>query len=606
MWKVLANSAGTLGTTIFLTLCGAPAATAEEADRRALFGDLHVHTRYSFDAFIFGTRTTPDDAYEFAKGKAIEHPGGFELQLDRPLDFLAVTDHANYLGMLEAMSQPDHPLSKLDRAADFTQARTISQKRSAFRGGAYIREHRDVDVIRSAWKRTVEAAERHNAPGAFTTFPAYEYTSSREGGNLHRNVIFRGDAVPDYPYGRGDSINPEDLWAWMDDLRLQGIEALAIPHNSNGSDGHMFQLVNFAGEPIDAAYAETRMRNEPLVEVTQVKGTSDTHPFLSPNDEWADFEIMPYRIAQWNKSRPRGSYVRDAYQRGLKLQTESGVNPYRFGLVGASDTHNGGASLDESNFVAKVGILDATAELRGSVSIVSEEGITAYNDTYYKTWSASGLAGVWAEENTRDSIYDAFRRKETFATSGPRIVVRIFAGDYPDDLANRDDVVDLAYAEGVPMGGELPAGSDGAASPRFLVWALQDPLGTPLQRVQVIKGWSDDGHAKEQVFDVACSDGGTPDPETHRCPDNGAEVDLSDCSITPDRGASELVALWRDPDFGAGQHAFYYLRALENPTCRWSTWDAVKAGVDPRPGLQATIQERAWSSPIWIGGPPTQ
>ena len=211
MGKSLANSAGTLGTAIFLMLGGTLAATAQEADRRPLFGDLHVHPRYSFDAFIFGTRTTPDDAYEFAKGKAIEHPGGFDLQLDRPLDFLAVTDHANYLGMLEAMSQPDHPLSKLDRAADFTQARTISEKRNAFRSGAYIREHRDVNVIRSAWKRTVEAAERHNAPGAFTTFPAYEYTSSREGGNLHRNVIFRGDAVPDYPYGRGDSINPEDL-----------------------------------------------------------------------------------------------------------------------------------------------------------------------------------------------------------------------------------------------------------------------------------------------------------------------------------------------------------------------------------------------------------
>ena len=422
MRKLLASSAGALGTGIFLILCGGPAAKAEEADRRALFGDLHVHTRYSFDAFIFGTRTTPDDAYEFAKGQAIEHPGGFELQLDRPLDFLAVTDHANYLGMLEAMSQPGHPLSGLDRATDFTQARTIAEKRSAFRSGAYIREHRDVDVIRSAWKRTVDAAERHNDPGTFTTFSAYEYTSSRDGGNLHRNVIFRGDAVPDYPYGRLDSINPEDLWAWMDDLRSRGIEALAIPHNSNGSDGHMFQLVNFAGEPIDAAYAETRMRNEPLVEVTQVKGTSDTHPFLSPNDEWADFEIMPYRIAQWNKSRPRGSYVRNAYQRGLRLQAENGVNPYRFGLVGASDTHNGGASLDESNFVGKIATLDATAELtRLRADGVRRRASRPTTDTFYKTWSASGLGGVWAEENTRESIYDAFRRKETFATSGPRI-----------------------------------------------------------------------------------------------------------------------------------------------------------------------------------------
>ena len=609
MRKLLASSAGTLGTGIFLILCGGPAAKAEEADRRALFGDLHVHTRYSFDAFIFGTRTTPDDAYEFAKGKTIEHPGGFDLQLDRPLDFLAVTDHANYLGMLEAMTQPDHPLSKLDRAADFTQARTIAEKRRAFRSGAYVREHRDVDVIRSAWKRTVEAAERHNDPGSFTTFPAYEYTSSRYGGNLHRNVIFRGDAVPDYPYGRLDSINPEDLWAWMDDLRSQGIEALAIPHNSNGSDGHMFQLVNFAGEPIDAAYAETRMRNEPLVEVTQVKGTSDTHPFLSPNDEWADFEIMPYRIAQWNKSRPRGSYVRDAYQRGLKLQAERGVNPYRFGLVGASDTHNGGGSFDESNFVAKVGILDATAELRGSVPLV---------------------CGRRRHRVQRHVLQDLERlrpRRRLGRGEHPRVDLRSVPpqGDlrhqrHPDrrPLLRRR----LSRRSGRPRrrgrGGLRQRRADGRRTARGLrergVSAVPR-LGAPgSARHAPAAGPGDQGlergadQAMEQVFDVACSDGlACPIPRRYRCPDNGADVDLSDCSITPDKGAAELVAVWLRPgSYEAGQHAFYYLRTLENPTCRWSTWDAVKAGVAPRSELPATIQERAWSSPIWVGGPPTR
>jgi hypothetical protein len=395
----------------------------------------------------------------------------------------------------------------------------------------------------------------------------------------------------------------------MDGLRQNGIEALAIPHNSNGSNGQMFKLVDWASNPVDDEWARKRIRNEPLVEVTQVKGTSETHPLLSNSDEWADFEIMPYRVATTLASEPKGSYAREALLDGLAL-AESGItNAYQFGLVGATDTHVGASSLDESNFFSKVGLLDADGPRRGSVPMnaaqaevmraagrvnVQDIGGREYVSGAYETWSASGLTGVWAEENTRDALYAALRRKEVFATSGPRIKIRLFAGyDYAEDdsLAER-------YAKGVPMGAELH-GADGRA-PVLVASALRDPSSAALQRLQIIKGWVADGETNEQVYDVACSDGGQVDPETHRCPDNGARVDLSDCSITENVGASNLEVVWQDPDHNPEHRAFYYARALENPTCRWSTWDAIKAGVEPRPDLKKTLQERAWSSPIWV------
>jgi hypothetical protein len=590
-----------LSVSLLLATSGAVAGL----ERRAFFGDLHVHTRLSFDAYLCGTLATPDDAYRYARGEALEHPSGFRIQLDRPLDFYAVTDHAEHLGMLEAMEDPRQPVSQLPEAKRYTQARTLRERFAAFQSRAYVAEHLDLDVVRSAWRRTIAAAERHYRPGEFTTFVGYEYTSG-PGGNLHRNVIFRGAAAPDVPFSALDSLNPEDLWDWLDDLRKRGIEALAIPHNSNGSNGLMFALVDFAGEPLDADWAEQRMRNEPLVEITQTKGTSEAHPFLSPNDEWADFEIYPYRIGSWEKSVPRGSYVREAYLNGLVLEEERGFNPYRFGVVGASDTHVGGGSFDESSFFSKVGVIDGTPQRRGSVPIdpagegpqqVSLEA--AWTEGYFRLWGASGLTGVWAQENTREAIYDALRRKETFATSGPRIRVRFFAGyDLPDDLTSRADMVDAAYASGVPMGGDVAGRQKG--QPRFLVWAMKDAEGAPLQRLQVVKGWLEDGRPQERVYDVACSDGLVVEASSHRCPDNGAKVKLEDCSITAGVGAAELVALWQDPDFDPEGRAFYYLRVLENPTCRWSTWDAVRAGTPRRPDLAATLQERAWSSPIWF------
>ena len=400
------------------------------------------------------------------------------------------------------------------------------------------------------------------------------------------------------PFSRLDSQNPEGLWQWMDDNRAAGIESLAIPHNSNGSNGSMFMLTDWSGRPLDSAYASQRMRNEPLVEITQVKGTSDTHPALSPNDEWADFEIMPFRIATRLPSQVEGSYVREAYLNGLKMQAGQGFNPYQFGVIGSSDTHNATYAGDEDDYWSKVGLMDADGIRRGSVPLPQPRANgELYADTYYNTWGASGLAGVWAEENTRASIYNAFRRKETFGTSGPRMKERFFAGH---DLPPLDDsdMLANAYAGGVAMGSDLIG--DTNQQPSFIAWVAKDPNGPPLQRVQIIKGWVEAGEAMEQVFDVACSDGGVVDPASNRCPDNGARVNLEDCSISAGLGASELKASWQDPNYDAAQHAFYYVRAIANPTCRWSTWDAIRAGVAPRADLAATIQERVWSSPIWI------
>ena len=429
------------------------ATTVPNPLRNVYFGDLHTHTNFSYDAFLNGTRATPDDAYRYAQGEPLTHAAGFQIQLDRPLDFFAVTDHASFLGMLPAMLDPEQEAS---RHPDAELARRIAagELTGAERGAAYadIRAHTlgtrdgllDLDVVRSAWRETIAAAERHNDPGRFTTFIAYEFTGSPENQNLHRNVIFRGSAAPEVPFSRLDSFNPEELWAWMDRNREAGIEALAIPHNSNGSNGLMFRLATYAGEPLDAAYTEIRTRNEPLVEITQTKGTSDTHPALSPNDEWADFEIWSYRIGGGTTpSQPQGSYVREAYLNGLRLEEEQGINPFRFGLVGATDNHAGSGAPAESDYFTAGGRPQRGASIpfdppRPDGSLYSASPLGAIR-------GASGLTGVWAEENTRESIYDAFQRKETFATTGPRIRLRFFAGyDYPNDLAENPDLVAAA------------------------------------------------------------------------------------------------------------------------------------------------------------------
>ena len=626
--------------------------------RNPYYGDLHVHTKYSFDAYIFGVTATPYDAYRFATGEAVKHPLGFDMQLKEPLDFYAVTDHGFYMGMIENYADTSSKMSKnewtkpihnINRPENVTVAST-GERADLFSSvlsreiinkpypwwhpnslGAWLTNNIqlaltsfDYDVHKSAWADVAKAAEEFNDPGNFTTFIGYEYTTSTEveGGNLHRNVIFNSSNAPIRPWTRIDSLNPEDLWTWMDSLRDNDVDSLAMPHNSNGSNGQMFEVETFRGNPISKEYSEKRMRNEPVVEMTQVKGTSDTHPLLSPDDEWADFEIMDKRVGSRppTYSMPQGGYVRDAFLRGLTLEWEGRGNPYKFGLIGSSDTHTGAGAFDENNYWSKVGVLDGTDMGRGSVPLSQDridqltqysidfnqpastkeiEGKT-YADVGFDQWGASGLAVAWAEENTRDSIFQAFKRKETFATTGTRIAVRFFAGfDMKSIDLNSEDMVKNAYAKGVTMGADLF--SQANQTPQFLVWAQRDKLGAPLQRVQIIKGWVEtaSGTPKEKIYDVACSDGLAADPVTNRCPDNGARVNINDCSISNDVGAGELKTTWEDPDFDPAVKAFYYVRVLENPTCRWSTWDALKAGVKPRPDLHETIQERAWSSPIW-------
>ena len=580
------------------------------ADRNAYFGDLHVHTHLSFDAYIFNVRRTPDDAYRFGKGEAIGHAQGYDIRLaGGPLDFVAVTDHAEYIGAIREAADPNSPLSKLPITKGLFSTEpgeiraAFNRVVAGFRNNGLPAEFSAPSIASKAWGEVTSAAARHNDPGRFTTFVGYEYTSAPDGRNLHRNVIFKGAKVPEFPYHSNMSKDPEDLWRAMDGWRTKGVEALAIPHNSNGSDGLMFDSVRMNGKPLDRTYADLRMRNEPLVEMTQIKGTSETHPSLSPNDEWANFEIMESYIGQDKAvTKFAGGYVRRALQDGIVLRQTQGFNPFKFGLIGASDTHNAApGTVEEPNYFSKTGRNDGTPALRGSVppgKAADWEGADpATAGGRFQSWGASGLAGVWAEENSRDAIYAAMRRKETFATSGPRIKVRFFASyDFPENLLGRADTVRQAYAHGVPMGGDLLA-SKGRA-PKFLVWAVRDPASGYLQRAQVVKGWIENGAAKEQVFDVACADGLVA--SNGRCPSNGATVDLKTCQPDRFKGDVELRTVWTDPTFNARQRAFYYVRVLENPSCRWSTWDALRNGTPPNPKLQPTVMERAWSSPIWF------
>lgn len=565
----------------------------DAADRKPLFGELHIHTTFSFDAYVFNTRATPDDAYRFAKGGPLKHPLGKTYQLKRPLDFMAVTDHGIFMGVMSKMADPNHPLSKHPlaktvndpdpnvRSSAFTQIVAIA------RNGDRTGPLHDPQILSDTWDEVIASANRHNDPGAFTTFIGYEWSTSENGMNMHRNVIFKGDSAP-VPFTRADSQKPEDLWTWMDKIRAEGYEALAIPHNSNKSDGRMFERETSWDTPFTKEYADQRNRNEPLVEVTQVKGTSETHPMLSPNDEFADFELDEMRVASPIKiTKFAGGYVRDAYRTGLEFQDTMGFNPYRFGLMGSTDSHTAITPLFEKDYSGKLGTLDGSPERR----IAGSRGRMDYG--------ASGLAGVWSNENTRDSIYESLRRKETWGTSGPRIIVRFFGGfDMKDVTPGAEGWVAAAYHSGVPMGGDLKA-SDANGAPTFAVWAIKDPENGNLDRIQIVKGWSQDGTSHEKVYDVCWSGDRVPDPVTGKLPPVGNTVDLKTATYSNSIGAVELKGLWTDPDFKADQNAFYYVRVLEIPTPRWNLYDEVELGRPFPADLARTLQERAFTSPIW-------
>lgn len=584
----------------------APAADrpAANPERNAYFGDVHVHTSWSFDAFTNGSRTTPTDAYAWAQGKEITNSGvGGKIQTQTPLDFYMVAEHAEFMGVFNQMSDPASPLSRTELAKGVTspdpnvRLQTFAGVLRDMSAGKIDPALTDPTLARSVWSEIVKAADAAYRPGQFTTFAGFEWTSNPQQRNLHRVVVFRDTAhLPDMVLSALESEDPETLWKWMDDLRARGSTLLAIPHNGNASDGRMFETVRFDGRPIDAAYNRTRAANEPLYEITQIKGTSETHPDLSPTDEFAGFEQWDYTLSA-DYQRPthrRGSFARQALLEGLAQESSGNGNPFKYGFIGDTDTHNAAASHEEFNYTGKFAFEnDASHRLKGM------EGQPAGQVRQVQEFSSGGLAGVWAEENTRESIFDAMQRRETFGTSGTLIKVRFFGGwNFTDADLKTADAVRTGYARGVPMGSDLkaPAGK----APSFLVMASKDPKSGNLDRVQIVKGWLDgSGKQLEKVYDVAWSGARTPDPKSGKLPPVGDTVNPATAEYTNSIGAAELATVWTDPDFDPSERAFYYVRVLEIPTPRWSTRDAVRLGMPVPKGLPVSIQERAWTSPIW-------
>ena len=582
-----------------------------------LFGDTHLHTSYSMDAGAFGARLTPKDAYRFARGEEIASNSGQPVKLSRPLDFLVVADHSDGMGFFPQLMSGDPTLLATPQGRKWYDE---------IRGGKGADAAIDIIVsfgkgqmpngyptpgtsaYRNAWAETIKAAEANNEPGRFTAFIGYEWTSNTGGNNLHRNVIFRGNGTqaslvePFTTLPPLGSDNPVNLWKWMAATEQKtGSEVLAIAHNGNLSNGLMFPMVEAFGKKIDREYVETRAKWERLYEVTQTKGTGEAHPFLSPNDEFANFEI-------WDKGNLDGSvakskdmlefeYARAALINGLKLETQLGTNPYKFGMVGSTDAHTGLAAVEEDNFFGKTAPQEPSPERLTKVFVDNPKTGVKIMD-----WevSASGYAAVWATENTREAIFDAMKRRETYATTGSRMLVRFFGGwDFAVGDASHRMPASIGYAKGVPMGGDLSNAPNGK-SPTFLVAALKDSIGGNLDRIQIIKGWVDkDGKSQERIYDVAVS-GGRKIEADGRCRTTvGNTVDVEDATWTNTIGAPELIAVWKDPAFDAKQRAFYYARVIEIPTPRWTAYDASRFGIKPLPGTTMVLQERAYTSPIW-------
>ena len=567
--------------------------------KEAYFGETHVHTSASMDAFIGGNRLTPEDAYRFARGEELMVNGRMH-KLKRPLDFCAISDHAEYLGETYTLMNPgtpgyDDPVAiQMREANNYEEALELYVKYvvtpSRTGGSSHPDFYQGEASTISGWRRNFDATEKYNAPGKFTTLHAFEWTSAPNAGNLHRNVIFRDTIVPKVPFSANDSRDPQKLWAWMQKQMDNGSTLLAIPHNSNGSKGMMFPEVDLDGNPITAEYASIRQQMEPLIEMMQIKGNSEVHPEFWTNDEFADFE-MAYTIQDYSGRKfEKQNYVRYGLERGLKYELDLGVNPFKYGFAGGTDSHNGTpGNVEEDNYtVGSHGYVDRTAE--GRTKQIIDGWATAYDI------SPGSLTGVWAESNTRAAIWDALKRKETFATSGPRIKVRLFGGFDFNDRYDDNSFLEEGYAKGVPMGGDL-TGYNGEP-PKFIVMALKDPIGPGLDRIQIIKGWLEDGEMKEKIYNVAVSDNRKINADSSVDPID-APVNLETAAFNTDKGSAELMTVWEDPDFDASQKAFYYARVLQLPTARWNLYDEIRQGVKFPSSVPKTVVERAWSSPIW-------
>jgi hypothetical protein len=582
---------------------------------QVFFGDTHLHTAFSPDAGLIGATLTPDDAFRFARGEKVISSTGVPARLARPLDFLVVSDHAENLGLPTAVANRDPELLATEFGRKIAKIMAPGNIESKFAGYEFweLQSQTGEDPLagtnfgRSMWARATEAAEKNNAPGAFTALIGFEWTSGPNGVNLHRNVIFRGGkdtADKIVPISTYDTEDPEKLWDWMEQAEKNaGVRLLAIPHNGNLSNGLMFDDVTFDGRPIDEAYAKRRMRWEPVYEVTQMKGDSETHPKLSPNDEFADFYTWDKGSFGPDPKTPDmlpKEYAREAYKRGLAYDAKLGANPFKFGMIGSTDSHTGLSTAEEDNFFGKIAALEPTADpIRFYEPLVGRFSENASDKTFAWQTGAAGLAAVWARENTREAIWDALARKEVYATTGPRILVRVFGGwGFDKSDLDRSDFAKYGYDKGVPMGGDLSnAPKDG--KPGLLIRALRDPEGANLDRVQVIKGWVDaGGTSHEQVYDVAWSGGRKPGQDG-KLPPVGSTVNGADASYTNAIGEPFMQVFWTDDGFDPSLRAFYYVRVIEIPTPRWTTYDAKVFGVKTPEGAPLDVQERAYTSPIW-------
>lgn len=569
-------------------------------DRNAYFGDLHLHTSNSYDAAWGGARTTREDAYRYAQGFPVSYLG-HEVKRDAPLDFLAIADHAEYMGVAMQILDEDGPFA--DTAwpermfnEDGDPGEGFQQILSSAFYGPEVHEQLNSRAVRMMnWESVIDAADEFYRPGEFTTFAAFEWSNTPNGSHFHRVAVFPGPDYPDVPFSSLDSRDPEDLWRYADHQRNNGIESILIPHNMNLSGGRHFSYTDFEGEDIDREFAEAKARNETLVEITQIKGTSETHPALSPNDEFAGFEILEH-YEDNERMSPEGSYARDGLGRGMEIADRTGVNPYRFGFVGSSDYHSATSATEEDNHTGALGSGDSPFD--GN----AENVLTTVNPVIrapIAALSASGITGVWAEQNTREAIFAAMKRREVFATSGPRLQVRMFAGwQYREGMVHEHDWISLAYAAGVPMGGELSRPRS-EQSPRFLLQALKDPDGANLDRIQVVKVWYADGQAHEKVYDAVWAGAREADAETGKVPAIGSTVDADHATYSNTIGAVQLSGEWIDPDFDPDQEAAYYARVIQIPTPRWSTYLAVRNSLPVPDTVPASLQERAWTSPIF-------